>query len=119
MDDRTNPGMVQIHLKQSKTDQFGKGFDIILGRTNTTLCPVAALLAYIAVRGDQTGPFFIDSGARPLTKARFVAELRSVLRSVGMPQDHYAGHKLPHWGGHLGSHGRCRRFNYPDVGPVA
>ena len=31
VDDRANPRMVQIHLKQSKTDQFGKGFDIILG----------------------------------------------------------------------------------------
>ena len=86
VDDRANPGMVQIHLKQSKTDQFRKGFDIILGRTNTILCPVAALLAYIAVRGDRTGPFFIDSGARPVTKACFVAELRSVLRTVGVPQ---------------------------------
>ena len=39
---RTNPRMVQIHLKRSKCDQFGSGADIILGRTGVNLCPVTS-----------------------------------------------------------------------------
>jgi hypothetical protein len=31
--------MVQIHLKQSKTDQLGKGADIVLGRTDQYSAP--------------------------------------------------------------------------------
>jgi hypothetical protein len=31
---------VALHLKVSKTDQFGKGVDIFLERTGAPLCPV-------------------------------------------------------------------------------
>ena len=50
VDDRAKPTMVRVHLKQSKCNQVGKGVDVILGRTNCQLCPVAAVLYYIAVR---------------------------------------------------------------------
>jgi hypothetical protein len=94
VDDQTNPQMIRIHLKQSKTDQFGKGVDIILGRTGKDLCPVAALLGFIAARGDRAGPFFIDPSLQPLVKSRFVRELRNLLASLGLPQDHFAGHSF-------------------------
>ena len=51
VDDHSNPSLVRIHLRKSKTDQLGRGVDIYLGRTDEDLCPVAALLAYLAVRG--------------------------------------------------------------------
>ena len=50
--------MVQVHLKRSKTDQFGRGTKVFLGRTGCTLCPVAAVLGYIAATGTAEGPFF-------------------------------------------------------------
>ena len=43
IDNPNSPSMVKIHLKKAKCDQFGKGADIILGRTQKELCPVAAL----------------------------------------------------------------------------
>lgn len=46
--DSMAPTMVRVHLKKSKTDQFGDGADIVLGKTGLTLCPVAAILSYIA-----------------------------------------------------------------------
>ena len=65
VDDLTNPRMLCVHLKKSKIDQFGTGADIILGRTDKDLCPVAALLNYIVVRGTQLGPFFVDTKSHP------------------------------------------------------
>ena len=50
IDSHLNPSMVQVKLKQSKTDPFRKGIFIYLGRTQADLCPVAAILAYVAVR---------------------------------------------------------------------
>ena len=94
VDSVDNPQMIQIHLKQSKTDQFGKGVDVVLGGTGTDLCPVAALLGYIMVRGAQPGPFFRDSDGKPLAKAVFVAELRKVLIALGLPAHQYAGHSF-------------------------
>ena len=94
MDDRADPRMVRIHLKQSKTDQFGKGADIVLGRTGLDLCPVAAVLGYIAARGDSPGPFFVDSRSRPVFKSSFVQAVRGVIASLGLAQDQFAGHSF-------------------------
>ena len=65
IDSHTSPSMIQIHLKISKCDQVGQGADIILGKTGTTICPVASLLHYIGIRGSQPGPFS-STDRRPL-----------------------------------------------------
>ena len=49
VDNHESPSVIRIHLRRSKTDQFGRGVDIYLGATGDELCPVAALLAYLAV----------------------------------------------------------------------
>ena len=86
--------MLRIHLKQSKTDQVGAGVDVVLGRTHSDLCPVAAVLGYFALRGDRPGPLFIDSAGSPLLKRTFVGDIRKVLTTLGVPQDQYAGHSF-------------------------
>ena len=50
VDSRTSPSMVKVHLKRSKCDQFGRGVDVVVGRTDTRICPVAAVVSYIARR---------------------------------------------------------------------
>ena len=52
------PSMVRVFLKRSKTDQFGQGVAVFLGTTANALCPVSAMLAYVARRGDNPGAFF-------------------------------------------------------------
>ena len=64
MDSRENPVVLKIHLKRSKTDQFGTGANIVLGRTGCELCPVAALLGYVVQRGTTPGPLFLNRSAR-------------------------------------------------------
>ena len=85
VDNQENPQMLRIHLKKSKCDQFGVGSDIIVGRTGSTLCPVAAMLSFITIRGDSPGPFFIDLDKRAFTKSQFVSEMRSILNMAGLP----------------------------------
>lgn len=94
VDNQSSPRMVRVHLKQSKTDQFGRGASIVLGKTGKDLCPVSALLGYIAVRGAQQGPFFVDTKSHPVCKSWFVAELRKVIAVLGLPQDQFAGHSF-------------------------
>ena len=88
------PSMVQIHLRRSKCDQFGAGVDIIVGRTGLVLCPVAAVVDYVRVRGDRAGPFFIRSDGSAVTKPWFISQLRSILTAIGLPQQQYAGHSF-------------------------
>lgn len=85
VNDPKTPRIIRFHLKQSKSDQFGRGADIVLGRTGCELCPVAAVLSYTSVRGTKQGPFFVSRSGKPLFKSRFVAELRNILESLGLP----------------------------------
>lgn len=94
VDKRDNPSMVRIHLHRSKCDQFGVGADIVLGRTGRPLCPVTAVLQYLAVRGSGPGVFFRRPDARVATKAWFTEQLREVLAALGLPQHLYAGHSF-------------------------
>ena len=94
VDNRQAPKMVQIHLKKSKTHQFGRGVDVVVGTTGSPLCPVAAVVDYISERGSQPGPFFLNPDKTALTKSQFVSRFRSTLQLLGFPQDDYAGHSF-------------------------
>ena len=59
IDSKDNPKMLQILLKQSKTDPFCRGVSICLGATESNLCPAKGILPYLELRGTCTGPLFI------------------------------------------------------------
>ncbi len=94
VDRNDSPRMIRIHLSRSKCDQFGNGADIFLGRIDSPICPVAALLGFLAARGSGSGPLFRRVDGRVITKVWFVEQLRVVLESVGLPQHQYAGHSF-------------------------
>ena len=94
VDNVSNPSVVRVHLKRSKCDQFGNGVDVFLGRTGNELCPVTAILTYIAHRGNRPGAFFLSEEGRPLTKARFVAKVQAALQSAGTQFSNYTGHSF-------------------------
>lgn len=58
VDNQAAPQVIFLTIKQSKTDQLQSG-NIVHLANNTVLCPVAALLAYLASRGDKPGPLFV------------------------------------------------------------
>ena len=94
IDSHTSPYMVRVHLKHSKTDPFRHGVDIFLGRTDAVLCPVAAILAYCAIRPSVPGPFFIFRDGSPLTRDRLVSAVRAALSQAGVDNSQYSGHSF-------------------------
>ena len=48
--------VVQVFIKASKMDPFRRGVKLFLEKTGSDLCPVAALVDYLCVRGSGTGP---------------------------------------------------------------
>ena len=82
---------LKIRLKASKTDPFRQGVDIVVERTHNELCPVAALLAYLVIRGAKPGFLFQFQDGRLLTKSRFVEAVRQALARIGLNPLHYAG----------------------------
>ena len=89
-----NPSALRITVKQSKTDPFRRGVDLWVGRTGTDLCPVAAVLDYMKVRGPRPGPLFVFTDGRVLTRQRFVDAVRSALETAGIDQSKYCSHSF-------------------------
>ena len=75
-------------------DQYSGGVDVYLGRMGDELCPVSALLAYLAIRGSAPGPLFKWSDGRFLTKAAFTSTLREALSTLDYEASAYAGHSF-------------------------
>ena len=79
-----SPSFLRITIKQSKTDPFRKWVELYVGRANSDLCPVAAVLSYLTCRGTGPGPLFVLGGGQGLTRSRFVSLVRSTLDKVGV-----------------------------------
>ena len=80
IDSKEKPSVTEIHLKASKTDPYRKGISIYVGRTGNTLCPISAMLAYLAVQGDKEGPLFQFYDGRSLTREHLVQAVRKARR---------------------------------------
>ena len=94
VDSHSSPSIVRVHLKWSKCEQFGRGVDVFIGCTYDDICPMVALLTYMAQRGQQEGPFFRFRDGFPLTKARFVTRFWAALEEAGVSCCDYLGHSF-------------------------
>ena len=94
VDKHDDPSMVRIRLNQSKTDPFRHGVDVFLGRTRADLCPVSALLAYIAVRPAVCGPLFVFGDGSFLSRDKLVTSVRTTLQQAGMSAQSYTRHSF-------------------------
>ena len=88
------PSMLRIKIKQSKTDPFRKGVDLFVGRTVSSLCPVAAMLDYLMARGMEPGALFRFRDGRLLTRQRFASAVRDCLARAGVDQSRYCTHSF-------------------------
>ena len=86
--------VLQIKIKQSKTDPFRRGVYLYVGRTGSNLCAVAAMLDYLSVRGMSPGPLFRFEDGRVLSRQLFVEAVCDGLRKAGIDQDKYCGHSF-------------------------
>ena len=94
VDTYENPTMLKVRIKASKTDPFRKGVDIYVGTTGSSLCPVTAVLTYMAMRPQSQGPLFHFEDSTPLTQTGFVEQVRKALSAAGVDASKYAGHSF-------------------------
>ena len=67
---------------------------IVGGGTGESLCPVAAVLHYLTIRGMEAGPLFRFSDGWVLTRQRFVSSIRQTLSDLGLDTSLYSGHRF-------------------------
>ena len=94
VDSTTNPTLLQVAIKGSKTDQLRQGVNIIVGRTKSHICPVKSVLAYVACRGFKLGPLFCHRDGSPLTRQQLVNKLRETLSAAGVDYHKFSGHSF-------------------------
>ena len=94
VDDPANPSVISMLIKKSKTVQGRRGAKIYLGKTGDSLCPIAAMEAYLSVRRSSSGPLFQWESRIPLSKLSFVKHVRAALDEAGVPAKDYAGHSF-------------------------
>ena len=83
-----------ITLRQSKTYVFGSGVTLYVGATGAILCPVAAVLTYLARRPGSPGPLFIFERGQPLSRVHLVTAIRQGLAVAGVDVSRYSGHSF-------------------------
>ena len=94
VDSRTSPAYVAVTLRRSKNDSFAVGTTLFLGTTGHPLCPVAALLGYLAIRPLGHGPLFLFESGSPLSKPRLAIVLRKALVDIGVDPSRFSGHSF-------------------------
>ena len=100
IDNKEAPSRVYITIKQSKTDPFRQGVQICLGKTDKSICPVNALLPYLAVRGACSGPLFILAEGAYLTRQKYcLTAVWDTTEGRYGPQELFDA-QLSYWGSH-------------------
>lgn len=93
-DHKSDPSIIHVRIKASKTDPFHRGTTVILGKTGKDLCPIVALINFLRVRGKDPGPLFRRRNGRPLTKPAFVKWVQRALGKLGYDQKGFSGHSF-------------------------
>ena len=94
IDSADSPSLIQVSIKQSKTDPFHKGVQLFLAKTGKNICPITAIMPYLALRGPKQGPLFLYQGGNYLTRQSFTTLLRTTLRQAGLDDSQYAAHSF-------------------------
>ena len=92
-DTLVNPTCFKIRIKCSKTDPFQRGCDIYVGRGSGSICPVAAIGNFLALRGSAPRPLFCYADGRPLSRQELSSSVQSILHSAGYTGS-YSGHSF-------------------------
>ena len=62
-------------------------------RGDGSICPVAAIDNFLALRGAAPGPLFCYADGRPLSRLQLFSTVQSILHSAGYP-GLYSGHRF-------------------------
>ena len=83
------PPLIPYHKHWAISIKTGKGATIYLGKTLTSICPVSALLQYLAIQPKGDRPMLVSSSGKPITKRIFISKVRETLARAGVDTSSY------------------------------
>ena len=89
------PTHMKLVIKHSKTDQDRLTQDVIMGATQASLCPVAAMWAYMCNTSHMhdMAPLFTLDG-KTVGYAHLLKAVKTHASAIGLPAKHYGGHSF-------------------------
>lgn len=84
----------QSTLRHPRLTPFRQGVTLYLGQTGVDLCPVAAMVDFLSVRGTSPGLLFRFQDGSGLHRQQFVQMVRSALADQGINASQYCGHSF-------------------------
>ena len=94
IDSHHTPSLLRVRLRRAKTDPLGQGVEIFMNKSGMSLCPVVAVLSYLAVRSGSDGPLLIHADGLPLTRDQFVTKVKRALQAAQIDSTLYSGHSF-------------------------
>ncbi|XP_060139102.1 uncharacterized protein LOC118082278 isoform X1 [Zootoca vivipara] len=86
---------VVIHIRQSKTDQCGRGALMRLPATgHPGPCPVKDTRRFLHLRPASPGPFLIHQDGSCLARHQFTRVMRKAIAACGLPPSDFAAHSF-------------------------
>jgi len=95
VDNKCSPTHIRLCIKQSKTDCFRHGSFVYLGKTDSEICLVRAILQHLSARGAVLGPFFLSEKSETTHyRAMFSSAVSNLLRELGLQASLYNTHSF-------------------------
>ena len=86
VDSQAHPSYIVVQLKRSKNDPFAMGIRVCIGAMNQSVCPVTALLGYLAIRRKRSELLFIFQDGSILSRERLVSSFAKCRCEYGAVQ---------------------------------
>ena len=83
-----------VRIKGSKTDPFREGVTLSIGKTGASVCPVAAMQAYLDCKPNRGGPLSRTSTGKFLTRGMMCRLVNDTLRSNNLSIAPYSTHSF-------------------------
>ena len=87
---------IEVNLKQSKTDQFSRGAQIVIGQSKQPTCPVKLVSKFLQFRrlAQKNNALFRCKDGSLLTRSRLQTILRKALSALNFPAELFGTHSL-------------------------
>jgi site-specific recombinase XerD len=92
--EQSTAGVLEVFIKESKTDGWRKGIKLRVFANGSPTCPVAAMARWLRLRGadEPRSPLFVMADGSYLTRERFQRLLKRCIELAGYSSAHYNTH---------------------------
>ena len=87
-------GRIHFTIKASKTDPFREGVTLLITPTHHSICPIRALIRYLAKSPFHSSPLYKHKNGKCLTRPEVSRLIKKAVRKNGINPKQYSCHSF-------------------------